>query len=67
MLFAGQALSLTLPFVAYTAVTRAISVVLGPVGWLGAGLLTLHQLTGPNWQKTTNAIVYISMLRNAPK
>lgn len=60
-------LSLTLPFVAYTAVTRAISVVLGPVGWLGAGLLTLHQLTGPNWQKTTNAIVYISMLRNAPK
>lgn len=60
-------LSLTLPFVAYTAVTRALSVVLGPVGFLGAGLLTLHHLTGPNWQKTTNAIVYISMLRNAPQ
>jgi uncharacterized protein YaaW (UPF0174 family) len=60
-------LGLTLPFVAYTAVTRAISVVIGPVGWLGAGLLTLHQLTGPNWQRTTNAIVYISMLRNSPK
>lgn len=60
-------LSLTLPFVAYTAVTRGLSVVLGPVGWIGAGLLTLHQLTGPNWQKTTNAIVYISMLRNTPK
>jgi uncharacterized protein YaaW (UPF0174 family) len=59
-------LNVTLPFAAYTIASRAISLVLGPVGWIGAGLLTVYQLTGPNWQRVTSAIVYISMLRNSP-
>jgi uncharacterized protein YaaW (UPF0174 family) len=59
-------LGLTLPFVFYTSVSRVISTILGPVGWLGAGLLTAYQISGPDWQRITSAVLYISMLRNPP-
>ncbi|HCN77930.1 MAG TPA: hypothetical protein DIT13_12150 [Verrucomicrobiales bacterium] len=59
-------LGLSLPFVAYTTVSRVISTVLGPVGWIGAGLLTAYQISGPAWQRVTSAVAYISMLRNTP-
>lgn len=57
-------LGIVLPFAAYTGLTTALSVVLGPVGWLGAGLFALIGLTGANYQKLIPAILYISMLRN---
>lgn len=57
-------LGIALPFAAYTGLTTALSVVLGPVGWLGAGLFALIGLTGANYQKLIPAILYISVLRN---
>lgn len=57
-------LGIVLPFAAYTGLTTALSVVLGPVGWLGAGLFALIGLTGANYQKLIPAILYISVLRN---
>lgn len=61
------AIGITLPFVFYTALTRSISILTGPVGVAIATAFSLCQLTGPNWKRTTMAIAYISMLRNAPQ
>lgn len=58
------AMGITLPFAAYTAMTGAISVILGPVGWIGAGLLALFTLGGREYKKLIPAIIYVSMLRN---
>ena len=57
-------LGIALPFAAYAGLTTALSVVLGPVGWLGAGLFALIGLTGANYKKLIPAILYISVLRN---
>lgn len=60
------AVGLTLPFMAYTAASRAIAVVIGPVGWIGAGIFTLLQVSGPAWKKIIPAVIYICMIRNRP-
>lgn len=57
-------LGVTLPFVVYTTISSAISVILGPVGWIGTGLFVIWKLTGPNYKKLVPAIVYISILRS---
>lgn len=56
-------MGITLPFAVYTTMSRAIAVVIGPVGWIGAGLFSVWQLTGPNYKKLTSAILYICALR----
>lgn len=56
-------LGITLPFVVYTTMSSAIAVILGPVGWVGAGLFAVWQLTGPNYQKLIPAVLYICALR----
>ena len=69
-LFATTALSvtgvvgITLPFAAYTAMTSAISVVIGPVGWIGAGLFAIWSLTGPDYKKLIPAVLMIAALRD---
>ena len=57
------AVGLTLPFAVYTTMSSAIAVVIGPVGWIGAGLFAIWKLTGPNFKKLIPAIIYISALR----
>ena len=57
-------LGIALPFAAYTAMTSAIAVIIGPVGWIGAGLFALWALTGPNYKKLIPAILYICALRS---
>lgn len=57
-------LGVTLPFAVYTTISSAISVILGPVGWIGTGLFVIWKLTGPNYKKLIPAIVYISNLRS---
>jgi uncharacterized protein YaaW (UPF0174 family) len=44
-------IGVALPFAAYTTMSSAIAVILGPVGWIGAGLFTVWKLTGPNYKK----------------
>ena len=58
------ALGITLPFVIYTTLTRVISIVIGPIGWVALGILTVFHLNQPNWSKLIPGIVYISYLRN---
>ena len=57
-------LGFTLPFAVYTTMSRAIARIIGPVGWIGAGLLMIWKLTGPNYNKLISAIVYIGRLRS---
>jgi uncharacterized protein YaaW (UPF0174 family) len=57
------ALGITLPFVAYTGLSTAIATALGPIGWIGAGILAVFTLSGPNDRKLVPTIVYIAMLR----
>jgi len=57
------ALGVTLPFVVYTTMSSTIAIIIGPVGWVGLGLLALWQLTGPNHKHLLSAVLYICMLR----
>ena len=57
-------LGITLPFAAYTTLTSTIGLIIGPVGWIGLGLLTAWQLTGPNHNRIVQAILYIRILRS---
>lgn len=57
--FLTHAVGLTLPFVVYTGLTSTIAFVIGPAGWLSAGLWGAWKLTGPNWPKIIPALVYI--------
>lgn len=54
---------ITLPFAAYTSLTTAMGVVLGPVGWVGTGLYAIWKVTGPNYPKLIRAVLYLAMLR----
>lgn len=57
-------LGITLPFAVYTTMTSAIAVILGPVGWIGAGLFAIWALTGPNYKKLVPAVLYVCALRS---
>ena len=56
-------IGVTLPFALYTTMTSTIATIIGPVGWLGAGLFTVWKLTGTNYKKLIPAVVYICALR----
>ena len=55
--------SVTLPFVVYATMSRAIARIIGPVGWIGAGLFAIWKLTGANYKRLIPAILYVSALR----
>lgn len=56
-------LGIALPFGAYTAMSSAIAVIIGPAGWIGLGLFALHKLTGPNHQRVLSAIIMVHCIR----
>lgn len=58
------ALGVALPFAAYTAMSSAISVVIGPAAWIGAGLFAIWKLTGPDFKRVIPAVLMISALRD---
>lgn len=58
------ALGITLPFMVYTTMSSAIAVIIGPVGWIGAGVLALWTLNEPNYKRLVPAVLYICMLRS---
>jgi uncharacterized protein YaaW (UPF0174 family) len=64
---ASGVVGLTLPFAAYTGLSTALGVALGPVGWVGLGLAALFSIGGPSYDKLIQAILYIITLRNAPR
>jgi len=58
-------MGVALPFVVYTTISSAISIIIGPVGWIGAGLYALWKLTGPDYKKLIPSVLYICMLRSS--
>lgn len=52
-----------LSFATNVALTRAISVLLGPIGWASSGVWLAIDLAGPAYRKTVPAIVHIALLR----
>ena len=56
-------IGVTLPFVVYTTMSSAIAVIIGPVGWIGAGLFAIWKLTDANYKRLIPAILYVSALR----
>lgn len=61
------AIGITLPFAAYTGMSTALGVALGPIGWAGLGLLALFTIGGANSEKIIPAVLCIAMMRNEPK
>jgi len=57
--FMTHAIGITLPFAVYTGLTSTIAFIIGPVGWLGAGIWSFWTLTGAEWKKIIPALVYI--------
>lgn len=57
--FLTHAVGVTLPFAVYTGMTSTIAFLIGPVGWLSAGLWGAWQLTQPKWKKLIPALVYV--------
>jgi hypothetical protein len=53
----------SLPFAAYTAMSTAISHVLGPPGWLAVALCSFWGLSAPDYEKLVPAVIYVSILR----
>ncbi len=56
-------LGLGLAFGAFTGLSSAISVVIGPVGWVALGLSAIIKLGGPNYKKIIPAIFVIATAR----
>lgn len=58
-----SALGLTMPFAAYTGMSSALSVVMGPVGWLALAGWVAHKVGSPNTKKTIPAIMMVATVR----
>jgi len=52
-----------LTLAANAAITRALAVVIGPIGWIATGLWLLYDISGPAYRKTVPCVVHIAMLR----
>lgn len=58
------AVGVVLPFAVYTAMSGAIATIIGPPGWIAAGLFAVWKVTGPNYKRLVPAVIYVSMLRS---
>jgi hypothetical protein len=56
-----------LSFAAGAALTRALGVVLGPVGWIASGAWLAIDLAGPAYRKTVPAVIQVAALREAAR
>lgn len=54
---------ITIPFGLYKAVSSAMSIALGPVGFIGVSIFALYKLTGTDYTKLMPAAMYIALLR----
>lgn len=58
-----QAIGRGLPLVVNAALTRALGVALGPIGWIATGLWTIISLGDPAYKITIPSVVYVAWLR----
>lgn len=57
-------LGVTLPFVIYTGMSKAISIAIGPVGWVLLGAWGIHSIASPKYKRLAPAIVAIATVRS---
>lgn len=57
--FLTHAIGITLPFAVYTGLTSTIAFVIGPAGWLVAGIWGAWKLTQPKWKHIIPPLLYI--------
>lgn len=58
-----SAVGVTLPFAAYTGLSSALSVIIGPIGWAALGLWVAHKLGKPDPFKLISIVLLVSNLR----
>ena len=61
--FTTSAIGITLPFAAYTGLSSTIAFVIGPAGWLAAGLWGAWKVTQAEWKKLVPVVLYIASTR----
>ena len=54
-----HAVGVTLPFAIYAGLTSTIAFLIGPIGWLTAGVWGAWKLTATEWKTLTPALVYM--------
>jgi uncharacterized protein YaaW (UPF0174 family)/putative component of toxin-antitoxin plasmid stabilization module len=59
----NSALGMGLGFGAFTGLSSAISIMIGPVGWAAIGLYTLKKLGVPNYKKLLPVVILIASQR----
>ena len=59
----NSALGLGLGFGAFTGLSSAISLVIGPIGWAALGLYSIRKLGAPNYKKLLPAVILIAASR----
>lgn len=57
--FLTHAVGVTLPFVFYSGLSSTIAFIIGPVGWLSAGVWGAWTLTKAEWKKIIPGLIYI--------
>lgn len=55
-----------LPIAANAALTKAMGIAVGPIGWVLTALWTLVDIAGPAYRITVPAVIYVSYLRIKP-
>lgn len=60
---ARQVLGHGLRFATNAAITRGISVFLGPIGWIITGVWTAVDIAGPAYRVTVPCVLHVAMLR----
>ena len=61
--FTTNAIGVTLPFAAYTGLSSTIAFVIGPAGWLAAGLWGAWKVTQAEWKTLVPVVLYIASAR----
>jgi uncharacterized protein YaaW (UPF0174 family) len=59
-------LGLGLGFGVFTGLSSLISVVIGPFGWIGLGVVAVRKLGAPNYKKLLPAVIAVYTERNQP-
>jgi len=57
--FVTHAVGVSLPFAVYTGMSSTIAVLIGPIGWLSAGLWSAWTITNSDWKSIIPGLIYI--------